>query len=111
MPWWNRERTFQSHFVCHSPKKRQDDSLHGEKKFMAAETTESTLKDNISSFSLLRLIRNRAWKGHKFCWYLQFSLWKGECQVQEVIKARSDTLFMTFIDAAFLRGRTPRKQR
>ena len=78
---------------------------------MAAETTESTLKDNISLFCLLRLIRNRAWKGHKFSWYLQFSLWKGECQVQEVIKARSDTLFMTFIDAAFLRGRTPRKQR
>ena len=68
---------------------------------MAAETTESTLKDNISSFCLLRLIRNRAWKGHKFSWYLQFSLWKGECQVQEVIKALSDTLFMTFIDAAF----------
>ena len=84
--------------------------LHGEKKFMAAETTESTLKDNISSFCLLRLIRNRAWKGHKFCWYLQFSLWKGECQLQEVIKARSDTLFMTFIDAAFLRGRTPRSK-
>ena len=29
-------------------------ALHGEKKFMAAETTESTLKDNISSFCLLR---------------------------------------------------------
>ena len=78
---------------------------------MAAETTESTLNDNISSFCLLRLIRNRAWKGHKFCWYLQFSLWKGQCQVQEVIKARSDTLFITFVDAAFLRGWTPRKQR
>ena len=52
---------------------------------MAAETTESTLI--IFRFAYFAL----CWKGHKFCWYLQFSLWKGECQVQEVIKAaRSD---------------------
>ena len=25
VPWWNRERTFQSKFVCHSPKKLLDD--------------------------------------------------------------------------------------
>ena len=78
---------------------------------MAAETTESTLKDNISSFSCSALLETEPGKGINFVWYLEFSLWKGECQLQEVIKARSDTLFMTFIDAAFLRGRTPPKQR
>ena len=72
--------------------------LNEEQKFMPAILLRVTLLESEATLS--------AWKECNFCWYLQFSWWKGECQVQEVIKVLLDTLFTTFIGAVhiFLHG-------
>ena len=44
-------------------------------------------------------------KSVTFCWYLQFSRWKGEYCIQEIIKARLDALFTSFIDTVVSRGK------
>ena len=88
VPWWIRERTFQSKFVCHSPKKPLDNwrCTENRNSWRLRCTTESTLKDNISSFCLLRLIDTEPGKGINFVGTYSFRCGKENVRFKKLLK-------------------------
>ena len=110
--WWKSKKIFPFKIVQFTARKTAVGTAGVARRteIQAAKTESFFLRFASRHFIGIRgdLIRL---KERTFCRYLQFSQWKGECWIQEVIEARLDSWFTSFIDAVVSRGSKLRKLR